>query len=80
MIKGVSKRGKACLEDLLPTELRCLRGALAPLFNNPSPSLYQEGKLEGALAPSETIVPLPLVKGKGIQGIGLLNKNLMGVR
>jgi len=55
----VSKRGEACLEDLLPIELRCLRGALAP---------------------SETIVPLPLVKGKGIQGIGLLNKNLMGVR
>ena len=80
MIKGVSKRGTACLEDLLPTELRCLRGALAPLFNNSSPSLYQKGKLEGALAPSETIVPLPLVKGKGIQGIGLLNKNLMGVR
>jgi hypothetical protein len=30
------------------------------------------GKLEGANAPSETIIPLPLDKGKGIQGIGLL--------
>jgi hypothetical protein len=29
------------------------------------------GKFEGALAPSKDIIPLPLVKGKGIKGIGL---------
>jgi len=28
----------------------------------------------------ETIVPLPLIKGKGIKGIGFPNKNLKGVR
>jgi len=28
------------------------------------------GKSEGALAPSEIKIPLPLVKGKGIKGIG----------
>jgi hypothetical protein len=33
-----------------------------------------KGKSEGALAPSDTIIPLPLIKGKGIKGIGLLNK------
>ncbi len=32
-----------------------------------------KGKSEGALAPSETITPLPLIKGKGIKGIGLRN-------
>ncbi len=32
-----------------------------------------KGRLEGALAPSETITPLPLDKGKGIKGIGLIN-------
>jgi len=32
-----------------------------------------KGKPEGALAPSETMTPLPLVKGKGIKGIGLIN-------
>ncbi len=37
-----------------------------------SPSLAK-GKSEGALAPSETITPLPLIKGKGIKGIGLRN-------
>ena len=29
-----------------------------------------EGKYEGALAPSKNMIPLPLVKGKGIKGIG----------
>jgi len=37
------------------------------------------GKPEGALAPSETITPLPLIKGKGIKGIGSPNKKLKGV-
>jgi len=31
-----------------------------------------EGKPEGMLAPSETIIPLSLDKGKGMQGIGLI--------
>jgi len=31
-----------------------------------------KGKSEGANAPSETITPLPLNKGKGIQGMGLI--------
>jgi tRNA(Ile)-lysidine synthase len=31
------------------------------------------GKPEEALAPSITTVPLPLIKGKGIEGIGLIN-------
>ncbi len=39
-----------------------------------SPSVAK-GKSEGALAPSETMTPLPLNKGKGIKGIGL-RKNL----
>jgi len=30
-----------------------------------------KGKPEGANAPSETITPLPIIKGKGIQGMGL---------
>ena len=29
---------------------------------------------------SYIIIPLPLIKGKGIKGIGLPNKNLKGVR
>ena len=37
-----------------------------------SPSVVK-GKPEGANAPSETITPLPLIKGKGIKGIGLRN-------
>ena len=32
-----------------------------------------KGKSEGANAPSETKAPLPLIKGKGIKGIGLIN-------
>ncbi len=32
-----------------------------------------KGKPEGALAPSETKTPLPLDKGKGIKGIGLID-------
>lgn len=32
-----------------------------------------KGKSEGALAPSETITPLPLIKEEGIKGIGLRN-------
>ncbi len=34
-----------------------------------------KGKAEGALAPSETITPLPLIKGKRTKGIGLVNDN-----
>jgi tRNA(Ile)-lysidine synthase len=34
-----------------------------------------KGKPEGALAPSENLTPLPLGKGKGIQGIGLIKDN-----
>jgi tRNA(Ile)-lysidine synthase len=34
-----------------------------------------KGKSEGASAPSETITPLPLNKGKGIQGMGLIKSN-----
>jgi len=33
------------------------------------------GKSEGASAPSETTTPLPLIKGKGIKGIGLINND-----
>ena len=35
-----------------------------------------KGKSEGALAPSETKTPLPLDKGKGIKGIGLIDNDL----
>ena len=34
-----------------------------------------KGKPEGALAPSETTPPLPLDKGKGIKGMGLINND-----
>ncbi len=34
-----------------------------------------KGKPEGALAPSEIITPLPLIKGKGTQGIGLIKND-----
>jgi len=34
-----------------------------------------EGKPEGASAPSEITTPLPLIKGKGIKGIGLINND-----
>ncbi len=34
-----------------------------------------KGRPEGALAPSEIITPLPLSKGKGIQGIGLIKSD-----
>ncbi len=34
-----------------------------------------KGKLEGALAPSEIITPLPLNKGKGTKGIGLIKND-----
>jgi tRNA(Ile)-lysidine synthase len=36
-----------------------------------------KGKPEGALAPSETTTPLPLTKGKGIKGIGLINSDFI---
>jgi len=39
-----------------------------------NPSVVK-GKPEGALAPSEIITPLPLIKGKGIKGMGLINKD-----
>jgi hypothetical protein len=42
------------------------RGADAPLRHPLSTALELSGKLEGANAPSKTISPLPLVKGKGI--------------
>ena len=35
--------------------------------------MAEKGKSEGALAPSETTIPLPLIKGKGIKGMGLIN-------
>ena len=38
------------------------------------PSILK-GKSEGALAPSETTTPLPLIKGKGIKGIGLTDND-----
>jgi len=38
------------------------------------PSIVK-GKPEGALAPSETKIPLPLIKGKGKKGIGLINND-----
>ena len=41
----------------------------------PLVSTVRSGKLEGADAPSKTKIPLPLIKGKGIQGIGLININ-----
>ena len=40
------------------------------------PSLIK-GKPEGASAPPETITPLPLAKGKGIKGIGLINNDFI---
>ncbi len=39
------------------------------------PSIVK-GKPEGALTPSETITPLPLNKGKGTKGMGLIKNNL----
>ena len=47
----------------------------SPFKPNTSPCLIK-GKPEGASAPSETIIPLPLSKGKGIKGIGLINNLL----
>jgi hypothetical protein len=38
------------------------------------PSYQRESKRGGASLIS--LIPLPLIKGKGIQGIGLPNKNL----
>ena len=36
-----------------------------------------KGKPEGASAPSETITPLPLIKGKGVKGMELINDNFI---
>jgi len=38
------------------------------------------GVFKRGASPSFQNPPLPLIKGKGIQGIGLPNKNLKGVR
>ena len=38
------------------------------------------GSLRGADAPLKTNLPLPLVKGKGIQGIGLLIIKERGIK
>jgi len=38
------------------------------------------GCLRGAKPLSINYLPLPLIKGKGIKGIGLPNRNLKGVR
>jgi len=50
-----------------------------PLLRRPSPSPYFEvvgkGSLRGAKLLYRNYLPLPLVKGKGIKGIGLLKKN-----
>ena len=51
-----------------------LEEGLTPLLNSHFLLSYNGEKSEGALAPSKMINPLPLVKGKGIQGIGLQNK------
>ena len=39
----------------------------------PIHSPLRKGEIEGASAPSN-IIPLPLIKGKGIKGIGLVGK------
>ena len=39
-----------------------------------------EGESKRGEAPLIKYPPLPLIKGKGIKGIGLPNKNLNGVR
>ena len=58
--KEILERGEAPLLPTVPLRAR----------------KWVTGKPEGALAPSETILPLPLGKGKGIKGIGFPNKNL----
>ena len=50
-----------------------------PLLRRLSPFPYfevvREGSLRGASPLYRNYLPLPLVKGKGIKGIGLLKKN-----
>jgi len=48
-----------------------------PLSYNPFPLLLK-GESKGGEASLISLIPLPLIKGKGIKGIGLLNKNLRG--
>ena len=52
----------------------------SPLFNSPCSGVIIWGCLRGASAPLFKNLPLPLIKGKGIQGMGSPNKNLKGVR
>ncbi len=47
--------------------MREARSLLNFLYSSPV------GGLRGALAPLKTNLPLPLVKGKGIKGIGSIN-------
>ena len=64
--------------------IKGFKRGVAPLVNSlPSPltlKWWQRGVLEGLHPSKEKIFPLPLIKGKGIKGIGLPNKNLKGVR
>jgi len=57
-----------CLRGRLLHKFGAL-GTLRELFLKTFISL---GSLRGALAPLHKNIPLPLIKGKGIQGIGLL--------
>jgi len=52
-------------------EIGCIREA-SPLFDPPCPGV-ETREFRGALAPLKINLPLPLIKGKGIKGIGLLN-------
>jgi len=49
----------------------CIKRCLASVKLSYPPNM---GVFRGALAPQKINLPLPLIKGKGIQGIGLINK------
>jgi len=51
----------------------CFIREASPLFASPCLGLIILGSLRGALAPLNKIFPFPLIRGKGIQGIGLIN-------
>jgi len=53
--------------------LHCVTGSPSPLKEK-----IRKGVLEGRSSSKETNFPLPLIKGKGIKGMGLPNKNLKG--
>ena len=52
-------------------EIGCIREA-SPLFDPPCPGV-ETREFRGALAPLKINLPLPLIKGKGIKGIGLIS-------